>query len=407
MKKIFLSCFLIFLNWGNISYAENLIDLYKSGVKNSPNFKAFEIKNTALDFNNKSIEKNRFINFNTELKRNIFNSFNELSSGENIIFNANFDLFYKKKPEIEKNILEIEKNLSLLTLEKKDLFIKITDLYFEYIKYKKLLEVHKKNLDWVIKNIFIVEKGIEGGIYPSNEIFRWKIEKYKQENILENDNLQLKLILEDLKKITFLDNIKITEELKSKNIFSVEAILKNDPQQKITNLSNSQVEKEIEIEKNYWYPEFRLSNEYNFSRNITIKEANFNNNLNMEISINLYFNILDGGKEDKIASLGKNIELNNIEFLKYNQELKNTVNLKLLEIESQNKQINNAKNIIEVSETNLSKLLIGYHKKFIDLNTLITSYKENLVLQEDYINLSVNLEKNKEILYHLSSGDIY
>ncbi|MEK7434551.1 MAG: TolC family protein [Cyanobacteriota bacterium] len=408
MKRfLFVFIFVIFLQ--KIAYANSLMDLYNSTISKYPSFKSYKLKNKSLSFDIDAINITRFINLKGEARKNLGNSINSYFIEDFITVNNNLDIFNKTKPKIEKINLEIEKNIKLINIEKKSIFLKLADEYFNILKEKKILEIHKKTLEWINKNIFIVESGIKGGIFPANEIDRWYIEKYKQENVIENDNLQIKkaftilINYSDIENLGKIDDLKYIENLD----LDLNTILINSPEFKINDILNKQIETDIEIENRNWLPELNLSNIYNLNSGFSFLDRNFRNNLNMTFSAILNFNILDVGKKARIDSLNSEIEFNKNDTLRIKKELYNDISQKILDIQNLKKQLINLKKIINISENNLNKLFIGYQKKFIDLNTLIVSYKENLLAQENYINTISDLQKNSETLYHLSKGDIY
>ena len=284
--KRFLLVFIFVIFLQKIAYANSLMDLYNSTISKYPSFKSYKLKNNSLSYDIDAINITRFINLKGEARKNLGNSINSYFIEYSLTVNNNLDIFNKTKPKIEKINLEIEKNIKLINIEKKLIFLKLADEYFNILKEKKILEIHKKTLEWIDKNIFIVESGIKGGIFPANEIDRWYIEKYKQENVIENDNLQIKkaftilINYSDIENLGKIDDLKYIENLD----LDLNTILINSPEFKINDILNKQIETDIEIENRNWLPELNLSNIYNLNSGFSFLDRNFRNNLNMTFS---------------------------------------------------------------------------------------------------------------------------
>lgn len=170
--------FLIICPCSSCGYAETLISLYQASVLHFPTIESFKYIEQSLKNENKALRWQSILD--VDVAANYYRlstvESGKYSNGEFGVFNT-FDIFNKKGVDRAINRYEIQKNKSLTDLEKKNIFTRVTEAYFTLLKNTRLLKIHEESLDWIEKNILLVDTGVEKRVFPAAEINRWTIEK--------------------------------------------------------------------------------------------------------------------------------------------------------------------------------------------------------------------------------------
>ncbi len=413
MLKMIIIIILIFM-FQTAAYSQSLVEVYQASVKNYPAFKSFNQQKLAIENTIKAFKGQRLLDLKGGLDTTI-----EFGQSANLSVNISntFDLFNKAKFDIKKSEYDFLINYYSQNLERKNLFLSIANEYFNLQKNYSLLKIHNEFLNFVDKNINILEIGIKGGLYPASDIDRWNVERLTKLNLIESDNLEIQKSIQAIKLLSGLNNI-IVEDLKEDTYqkISVNNIISNSPELYFFNIDKLKLSVDIQKEENGWYPTLQVTNTYQKNgQPYSSGGTTSNNNSSSSGSLSntntfagsLSFNIFDGGRAYRIEAI-KN-KINSLDFDKRSQEiiLVSNFNKQVVAIQNQHKILDNLKKSVIISENNLNKMLIGYKRNFIDLTTIINLNRDLLTIKESYINTLVNINQNYQTLYHLASGDIY
>jgi outer membrane protein len=383
--------------------ADSLMSFYRAALQHFPSVESFKNKEQSLQYENKALGWQRLLNMDMTLNyfRLSTTELGKYSNGDLTILNT-FDLFNKKGLDRSINRFEIQKNKSLSDAEKKNLFTTITEAYFNLLKNKQLLKMHQESLDWIEKNILLVNKGVEKGLFPSSEISRWTIEKLSRQNSIQSDKLEIAWSEESMKVLTGIDSITPEdyaeadyEELKE------EDLLKHSPELIVFDMEKQQVETEISKEYRDKYPDLQVGN------SLVMNHEPESTGDQYVVSANLSFKLFDGGRKYRILSDRariKSIENDQKAALSLLAEFYRN---RLREMNTQKDMLKNLQEARDLSTDNLNKLLIGYQKRFVDFTTLFTAFRDDVLLREDYVNIFFGFNQSYQYLYHLSRGDIY
>ena len=401
IKRVFIM--VIFLSFCNKVYGDDLMSIYKASITNFPSIESFKFRGQSIEYNIKALNREKFLNFDglTDLFRLHTVDLWNYTSGDLNLINT-FDIFNKKGIDIERNKNEIQINNLLTNIEKKNIFTKVTEAYFNFYKNKNILKIHEESLEWINKNVSLVTKGVENGIFPATDLNRWNIEKLNQLNSIQTDKLEISKSEETLKILSGLSEINIEEILETDSTELKESeFLKNAPEVYVYGLEQQQKMLDIKSENRSRYPDLQFGNAFVLNH----EPASTGNQY--VILANLNFKLFDGGRKYRIQS--NLVMIKSIESDKKSAErfLMEYFRNKMFEINAQKEMTKNLLTSKDISNDNLEKLLVGYQKRFIDFTTLLNSFREDIAIKENYINLFVNFNQNYQYLYHLSKGDIY
>jgi len=384
-------------------YAETLMSLYQSAILRFPSIESFKFTEQSLRNENKALGWQRL--FDVDLVSDYSHlstvALGKYYNGDLSIFNS-FDIFNKKGLDREINLYEIQKNKSLTNLEKKNIFTMITEAYFNILKNTHLLKIHEESLDWIEKNILLVNTAVERGVFPATEINRWTIEKLNRQNSIQSDKLEINRSEETLRILTAMDSVS-PEDITQPEYTEVseEDLLKHSPELTIFDLEKKQVDLEIQKERRNQYPYLQVGN------SLVMDNEPQGTGDQYVVSANLSFKLFDGGTRYRILS-----NKSRIKSIENNQKaacalLTELYRNKLQEMNTQKEMLKNLQTARDISTDNLNKLLIGYQKRFIDFTTLFNAFRDDIAIRENYINTSIGFNQSYQYLYHLSCGDIY
>lgn len=407
MKRRFklMSIFLVifFLVCFNTVYADDLMSIYKASIANFPSVESFKFRKQSLEYDIKALNHEKIFNLDglSNLSRLHTIELGNYTSGNLDLVNT-FDLFNKKGIDTELNKNGIQMNYLLTNVEKKNIFTKVTEAYFNLYKNQKLLKIHEESLEWINKNVSLVTTGVEKGVFPATDLSRWTIEKLNQLNFIQNDKLEMSKSEETLKILSGLEILHVDEIAEMDSIGLNEGeFLKNTPEVHVFDLEQQQRRLEIKRENRSRYPDLQLGN------SLILNHEPYSTGNQDVVLGNLSFKLFDGGRKYRIQS--SLIMIKSIESDKNTAEklLIEYFRNKMHEINAQKEMVKNLSTSKHISADNLEKLLIGYQKRFIDFTTFLNSFKEDIVIKENYINLFATFNQNYQYLYHLSKGDIY
>lgn len=390
------------------AYSQSLVEVYQASVKSYPSFKSFEHQKLAIENTIKAFNGQRFLDLKGGLDTSIQVG---QTANSSVNLSNNFDIFNKNRFDIKQSEYDFLRNYYLLNIERKNIFLSIANEYFNLQKNYSLLKIHNEFLNFVDRNINIIEIGIKGGLYPASDIDRWNIERLTKINLIENDNIEIQKSIQAIKLLSGLNNISV-EDLKE-NVYQkilINNIINNTPELYVFKIDKLKLNVDIQKEENAWYPTLQVSNNYQangqpYGVNNTNNSGTKNNTNTFASSLS--FNIFDGGRIFRIEAI-KN-KINSLDFDKKSQEINlvSNFNKQIITIQNQQKILENLKKSINISENNLNKMLIGYKRNFIDLTTIINLNRDLLTIKENYINTLININQNYQTLHHLASGDIY
>lgn len=384
-------------------HADTLMSLYQAALHHFPSIESFKNKEQSLQYENKALGWQRLLN--VDMTMNYFRlSTTELgkySNGDLTIFNT-FDIFNKRGLDRSINRFEIQKNKSLTDAEKKNLFTDITEAYFNLLKNNQLLQMHQESLDWIEKNILLVNTGVEKGLFPATEINRWTIEKLNRQNSIQADKLEIARSVETIKILTGLASISQEDAAPAEYAEVTEDdLLKHSPELTVFDLEKKQVEIEIRKEHRDKYPDLQVGN------SLVMNNEPASTGDQYVVSANLNFKLFDGGRRFRILSDQARIKSIENEQKAALFLLTEFYRNRLREMNTQKEMLKNLQAARELSIDNLNKLLIGYQKRFVDFTTLFTAFRDDISLRENHVNISTGFNKSYQYLYHLSRGDIY
>jgi outer membrane protein len=383
--------------------ADTLMSFYRAALQHFPSIESFKNKEQSLHYENKALGRQRLLNM--DMTMNYFRlSTTELgkySNGDITILNT-FDLFNKKGLDRSINLFEIQKNKSLSDAEKKNLFTTITEAYFNLLKNKRLLKMHQESLDWIEKNILLVNTGVEKGVFPASEISRWTIERLSRQNSIQSDKLEISRSEETLKILTGIDFI--TPEDIVQTVYAEvkeDDLLKHSPELIVFDMEKKQVETEISKEYRDKYPDLQVGN------SLVMNHEPASTGDQYVVSANLNFKLFDGGRRYRILS-----DRARIKSIENDQKAAFTLLAefyrdRLREMNARKEMLKNLQEARDLSTDNLNKLLVGYQKRFVDFTTLFTAFRDDVLLREDYMNVFFGFNQSYQYLFHLSRGDIY
>jgi len=377
--------------------------LYRAAVLRFPSIESFKYKEQSLRIENKALGWQRILDVDVTSNYSHLSTVNlgKYFNGDLSIFNT-FDIFNKKGADRAINRYEIQKNKSLTDVEKKNIFTMITEAYFTFLKNSQLLKMHEENLDWIEKNILLVNTGVGKGVFPATEISRWTIEKLNRQNSIESDKLEISRSEETLRILTGMASVS-PEEITQTGYAEVseEDILKHSPELAVYELEKKQVEMEIRKERRNQLPDLQVGN------SLVMDNEPESTGDQYVVSANLNFKLLDGGRRYRILSDRARIKSIENEQKAASALLTDFYRNRLREMNTRKEMLKNLKTAIDLSTDNLNKLLIGYQKRFVDFTTLFNAFRDDITLREDYVNTSIEFNQSYQYLYHLSSGDIY
>lgn len=403
MKILYRTIFFLFFIFSNNVYADNLMILYRSAVLNFPSLESFKNKEQSLKYDNKALGWQRL--FDVDIVANYYrlstDNYGKYSNGDLGVFTT-FDIFNNKGVDRAINRYEIKKNKSLTDAEKKNIFTIITAAYFDLLKNSQLLKIHGETLNWIEKNILLVNAGVEKGIFPATDISRWTIEQLNYQNSVSSDKLEINRALETLRIITAVDSVSAEDIAPAEyEELSEEDILKNSPELSVYDLEKKQVELEIKKECRNLYPYLQVGN------SLVMNNEPGSTGDQYFVSANLNFKLFDGGKRYRILSDKSRIKSIENEQKAARALFTEQYRNKLTEMKTMKDMLKNITTAKDLSAENLDKLLTGYQKRFIDFTTLFNAFRDDIAVRENYIKTNIDFNQNYFYLYHLSHGDIY
>lgn len=384
-------------------HADTLMSLYQTALQHFPSLKSFDYKEQALRKENTGLGWQRLVD--TDVTTNYFHfsttDLGRYTSGDFSILNT-FDIFNKKGVDRSINRYEIQKNKSLTDIEKKNIFTMITEAYFASLKNYQLLKIHQESLDWIEKNILLVNTGVEKGVFPATEITRWTIEKLNRQNSIQLDRLEITRAEETLRMLTGLASVKLEGiDQPGYEEVSEEDILKHSPELVVFDLEKKQMELEILKERRNQYPDLQVGN------SLVMNHEPESTGDQYLVSAGLSFKLFDGGRRYRIYSAEARIKSIESDQKATRAMLTDFCRNRLREMNTQKEMLKNLEIARDLSTDNLNKLVVGYQKRFIDFTTLFNSFRDDITLRENHENISTEFNKNYQFLYHLSCGDIY
>jgi len=385
------------------SDAETLMSLYQSAVLHFPSIESFKLKEQSLISENKALGWQELLNIDVGMNYSRLSTVDlgKYSNGELGIFNT-FDIFNKKGTDRAINRYEMQKNKSLTDVEKKNIFTMITEAYFNVVKNSRLLQIHMESLDWIDRNILLVNTGVERGVFPATDISRWTIEKLNRQNSIRADSMEIDRSRETLRILTGLDSVSPDEIPREEyEEVSEEDILDRSPELAVFEMEKKQVEMEIQKEFRDQLPDLQVGN------SLVMNHEPESTGDQYVVSADLNFKLFDGGKRYRIMS-----DRARIRSIENDQKAARTLlsdfyRGKLREMNTRREMLKNLETARELSADNLNKLVIGYQKRYIDFTTLFNAFRDDVTLREDHVNTFIEFNQSYQFLYHLSRGDIY
>ena len=385
------------------SHAETLMSLYQTALLHSPALESFRNKGQSLTHENQALAWQRLLDM--DVATNYFHlstvELGKYSNGDIGVFNT-FDVFNKKGADRAINRYEIQKNKSLTDVEKKNIFFRVTEAYFNLVKNTRLLNIHEESLDWMERNILQIQTGVEKGVFPAMEISRWTIEKLKTQNAILSDRLEIARSEETLRILTGLESIEPEDStLTEYTDIPVEDLLAHSPEPAVFNLGKKQLEMEIQKERRNQFPDLQVGN------SLVMNHEPQSTGNQYVVSANLNFKLFDGGRRYRVASVRDKIRSLENDRKAVLAELTEFYRNRLVEMKAQKEMLENIETARDLSADTLNKMVTGYQKRFIDFTTLFTAFRDDIALRETYVNTSVGFTQSYQYLYHLSHGDIY
>ena len=406
MKRLLpLICLLVWMVHPCRTYsnAETLMSLYRTAILHFPSIESFKLKEQSLISENKALGWQELLNVDVGMNYSHLSTVDmgKYSNGELGIFNT-FDIFNKKGTDRAINRYEMQKNKSLTDMEKKNIFNMITEAYFNVIKNSRLLQIHMESLDWIDRNILLVNTGVERGVFPATEINRWTIEKLNRQNSIRADSMEIDRSRETLRILTGLDSVSPEEITREEyEDVSEEDILDHSPELAVFEMEKKQVEMEIQKEFRDQLPDLQVGN------SLVMDNEPGGTGDQYVVSADLNFKLFDGGKRYRILSNRARIRSIENEQKAARTLLSDFYRGKLREMHTRKEMLKNLETARELSADNLNKLVIGYQKRFIDFTMLFNAFRDDITLREDHVNTLIEFNQSYQFLYHLSRGDIY
>ena len=323
----------------------------------------------------------------------------------------------KTLPEIELNKNEILSNLKDLEKEKKDLKFIINNLsdklYFHYLKIlKEGIDTRNQGLSYIVKEILSLDKGILLSYFPEyldNESIKYILEQAKLKIKLDEEQEQMKKL-----KNYFSDTLKIKKNkkrksniLKGRNTRLVE--IQNNEIKGITQegTTNSLIERQTKFDinnnsfwnTNYFSPEKTSFTNFKNQKNLIDEEMNNNKIKKIEINKiknnkekeNNKFNnstsgLLDYSKQKENIINNKNNEKDNFynKLLINHRKLTNSpfqdkkIDLSNLHLIPEKLSLTQVEKYIKTNQRRISKININKIVEYFLLNKKIKKIKNNL-----------------------------
>ncbi|HUU26965.1 MAG TPA: TolC family protein [archaeon] len=379
------------------------MSLYQTALQHFPSLKSFDYKEQSLRNEYKGLGWQRLVDMDAVTNYYHFSTLDlgRYTSGDFSILNT-FDIFNKKG--VDRSIIhyEIQKNKSLTDIEKKNVFSMITEAYFALLNNYELLKIHQESLDWIERNILLVNTGVEKGVFPASDINRWTIEKLNRQNSIQADKLGIARAEETLRILTGL--VSVTPEGIDQpgcEDVSEENMLKHSPELVVYDLEKKQIELDIVKERRSLYPDLQVGN------SLVMNHEPESTGDQYLVSAGLSFKLFDGGRRYRIISDQARIKSIESDQKATRAMLTDFYRYRLQEMNTQKEMLKNLETARSLSTDNLNKLLVGYQKRFIDFTTLFNAFRDDVALRENYENTYIEFNKNCQFLYHLSCGDIY
>ncbi|MCE5251471.1 TolC family protein [bacterium] len=407
MKKLMTALLLVVcgfaLSLPRPAEADTLMSLYQSAIRYFPSLRSYEYKEQSLKSERTGLGWQRVLDVDVEA--NYYNldtrNFGAYPNNDMSIFDT-IDIFNKKGLDRGITGYEIQKNKSLSDVEKKRIFSDVAEAYFALLMNTRLLAVHEESLEWIDKNILLVDTGVENGVFPASEINRWTIEKLSRQNSLLSDKMEIARLKETLRMLTGLTDITVEEDVLTGNTqVTVDDLLAHTPELAVYDLEKKQVE--LDIRKENWsrFPDLQVGGSL-----IQNNEPESTGDQKV-VSANLRFKLLDGGRGFRIASSRARMKSIESEAETARSQYMSLYLNTIREMNAQREMLENLRVARDLSADNLEKLTAGYKKRFVDFIALFDAFREDITIREDYITTFSRYHQTNQYLSHLSQGDIY
>jgi outer membrane protein len=383
--------------------SETLMSLYRAAVLRSPSLESFKNKERSLEHENQGLGWQRLLDMDAETNYSHLSTklLGKYSDGDIGISNT-FDIFGKKGVKRAINRYEIRKNRSLSDVEKKAVFTRVSEAYFNLVKSTRLLKIHEESLDWIEKNILLVRTGVEKGVFPALDISRWTIEKLTIQNSVRSDRFEIARSKETLRILTGLESFEADDSTATAFVeIREEDLLARAPEAAVFDMEKKQAETEISRETRARFPDLRVGN------SLVMNHEPESTGDQYVAWANLNFKLFDSGRRYRVASLRDRIRSIENDRNAALDDLTEFYRNKLGEMNALREMEKNLDEARALSADNLEKLAAGYQKRFLDFTTLFNAFRDDVALRETYVSTSVSLYQSYQYLYHLSLGDIY
>ncbi|NER14882.1 TolC family protein [Leptobacterium flavescens] len=249
------------------------------------------------DFNRNFLFINDFDGGLTRLRTNFNNSVNA-----NAVLNQTlFDLSVFSAIKVVKLTEEISKlNDSHLTNE---ISTQASSLYWQAIFTKESIKVLVENSSLAKDQLAQIKKLHEKGLASDLQLQQAEVFYKKTLPTLKNAENQFKKLLNDLKilaDIPLIEDIVLTEDLESIKlnglINSSESDLETQPQLQVLKKEVEIANKQISIDKKFWYPKLNLAATYNYGAQANNFNFNDNSNKLFFLQLGVSMPIFSGGR---------------------------------------------------------------------------------------------------------------
>lgn len=383
--------------------ADTLMSLYRCALQHFPSLQSFAYKEQSLRNERAGLGWQRVLDMDvvTNYYHLSTEDLGKYFNGDVGIFNT-FDIFNKKGLDREITGYEIQKNKSYSDAEKKTIFSNITEAYFALLLHTRLSTIHEENLAWIEKNILLVNKGVEYGVFPITDINRWTIERLNCRNSLLADTLDIARAEETLRILTGLATVSADDIPAQENVtVTVDDLIAHSPELNVYEIEKKQAMLDIRKEIRSRFPDLQVGNSL-----LKINEPESTGDQYV-VSANLSFKLFDGGRGYRIAADQARIKSIERDGESARALLTATYRTRVREMNTQKEMMENLRTARDLSGENLEKLSAGYQKRFVDFTTLFNAFREDMAIRENYVNAYIGYHQSCQFLLHLSQGDIY
>jgi outer membrane protein len=383
--------------------AESLMSLYRAAVLQFPSIESFRYREQALKSENAGLGWQRIIDLDmtSNLSHLRTRNLGEYTSGDIGVSNT-FDIFDKKGLDRAINSYEMEKNRALSDSEKKYIFTRITEAYYAFLNSSRLLQIHRESLEWIDRNILQVHTGVDSGVFPASDISRWTIERLNCRNSIFSDSLVVTQASETLRILTGIPNPSPEESQTSETGDVVfDDLIAHSPELVAYDLEKKQTEMEIRKEFRDQFPDLEIGDSF-----VRDREPGGTGDQNV-VGMNLNFKLFDSGRRFRISSLNMKIQSIEAERKAALADLTEYYRNQISELNTRRAIAKNLQEAGDLSANNLSNLVTGYQKRFVDFTSLFSAFRDDLSIRENRVSTTFEFDRSYQFLYHLSRGDIY